>query len=150
MNRHPNRPLAGGFLTGKLTAGNAAGTRFEAGNQMTIAHNWYDKPVMHEAVRKLQVFIEPLGLSLTEVLMRWLVYHSQLGEGDGVIIGGSRVEQIERNLLKVRKGGLPEEVVGMAESVWEMVRGEAPLQGHINMQNHFHQGNIGTLYVNND
>ena len=39
-------PLAGGFLTGKLTAGNAAGTRFEAGSRMTGGRSWYDKPVM--------------------------------------------------------------------------------------------------------
>lgn len=32
---HTTSPLAGGFLTGKLTAGETAGTRFEAGNQMT-------------------------------------------------------------------------------------------------------------------
>ena len=83
-------------------------------------------PVMHEAVRKLQGFVEPLGLSLTEASMRWLVYHSQLGEGDGVIIGGSRVEQIERNLLDLRTGGLPEEVVRMVESVWETVKEGAP------------------------
>ena len=80
---------------------------------------------MHEAVTKLQEFIKPLGLSLTEVSMRWLLFHSKLGEGDGVIIGGSRVEQIERNLSDVRKGRLPEGVVGMVEEVWGMVRGEA-------------------------
>lgn len=81
---------------------------------------------MHEAVTKLQGFIKPLGLTLTEVSMRWLMFHSGLGEGGGVIIGGSRVEQIEGNLLDVRKGGLSEEVVGMVEEVWGMVRGQAP------------------------
>lgn len=58
--------------------------------------------------------------------MRWLVFHSKLGEGDGVIIGGSRVGQIEGNLLDVRKGRLEEGVVGMVEEVWGRVRGEAP------------------------
>lgn len=122
---HTTSPLAGGFLTGKLTAGETAGTRFEAGIQMTGGRCWYDKPVMHEAVTKLQGFIEPLGLTLMEVSMRWLMFHSRLGEGGGVIIGGSRVEQIEGNLLDVRKGGLSEEVLGMVEEVWGMVRGEA-------------------------
>lgn len=81
---------------------------------------------MHEAVTELQGFIQPLGLSLTEVSMRWLMYHSKLGEGDGVIVGGSRIEQIEGNLVEVRKGKLEEGVVGMVEKVLEMVKGEAP------------------------
>lgn len=58
--------------------------------------------------------------------MRWLMYHSKLGEGDGVIVGGSRIEQIEGNLVEVRKGKLEEGVVGMVEKVLEMVKGEAP------------------------
>lgn len=66
--------------------------------------NWYDKPIMYEAVRKLQECIEPLGMTLTEVSMRWLMFHSALGEGDGVIVGGSKVEQIEGNLGDVEKG----------------------------------------------
>lgn len=94
---------------------------------MGAAHsNWYDKPVMHQAVTELQEYIKPMGLSLTEVAVRWLVYHSELGVGDGVIVGGSRVEQIEGNLGDVRKGALEEGVVGMVERVWGMVRGEAP------------------------
>lgn len=58
--------------------------------------------------------------------MRWLMFHSGLGAGDGVLVGGSRVEQIGGNLADVGKGGLPEEVVGMVERVWGVVRGEAP------------------------
>ena len=58
--------------------------------------------------------------------MRWLMFHSALGEGDGVIVGGSKVEQTERNLVDVRKGRLPQGVVEMVEGVWGMVRGEAP------------------------
>jgi len=73
-------PLAGGFLTGKATTGDTKGTRFEAGNKMAAAHsNWYDKPTMHEAVKKLQGAIQPLGLTLSEVAMWWLIYHSALG-----------------------------------------------------------------------
>lgn len=120
-------PLAGGFLTGKATSGDTKGTRFEAGNKMGGAHsNWYDKPIMHEAVAKLQDFIQPLGLTLPEVAMRWLMYHSALGEGDGIIIGGSKLEQIEGNLRDVKKGVLPESVIKVVEEVWEMVRDEAP------------------------
>ncbi len=69
-------PLAGGFLSGKATNGDTAGTRFEKGNRMGEMHQgWYDREVMHEGVWKLDEFIKPLGVSLTEVAMRWYVYH---------------------------------------------------------------------------
>lgn len=88
--------------------------------------NWYDKPVMHEAVIRLQDFIKPLGLTLTEVSMRWLMFHSKLRGEDGIIIGGSKLEQIEGNLEDKMKGRLSEEVAGTVERVWGMVSGEAP------------------------
>ena len=123
----PPSPLAGGFLTGKTTAGQAAGTRFEPGNKMGAAHtNWYDKPLMHNAVRNLQKVVEPRGLTLTEVSMRWLVHHSALGGGDGVIIGGSRFEQIGGNVKDVKKGPLPKELVEEIDEMWEMIKDEAP------------------------
>lgn len=88
--------------------------------------NWYDKSVMHEAVIKLQEAIKPMGLTLPEVAMRWLVYHSALSGGDGVIIGGSKLEQIEGNLRDVGKGPLPESMVKVVEEAWESVKDEAP------------------------
>ena len=120
-------PLAGGFLTGKLTAGQTAGTRFEEGNKMgAVTKNCYDKPVMHDAVRKLVVAIEPLGSTLSEASMRWLMHHSALGEGDGVILGGSSLEPIGRNVEDATKGPLPDEIVEIFEEAWKSIREEAP------------------------
>lgn len=89
-------------------------------------NNWYDKPVMHEAVTKLQEAAHPLGLTLPKVAMRWLMYHSALGKGDGIIIGGSRLEQIEGSLRDVDKGALPECILKVVDEVWEMVKDDAP------------------------
>lgn len=46
-------------------------------------------------------------------LRRWLYYHSALrgGSGDGVIIGGSKLAQVESNLAAAQQGPLPESVV---------------------------------------
>lgn len=91
---------------------------------------------MHDAVRKIQAFIAPLGqaraesvegvepLALAEVALRWLVCHSKLREGDGVILGGSRTAQIERNKGVVGKGKLDEGLVECVEGVWVGVRRE--------------------------
>jgi aflatoxin B1 aldehyde reductase len=85
---------------------------------MGAAHSdWYDKPSMHEAAKKLQGAIRPLGLTLSEVAMRWLIYHSALGEGDGFIVGGSKLEQIEGFLTNVEKGALPENVLKVVYEV---------------------------------
>lgn len=120
-------PLAGGFLSGKASKGEREGTRFEGENKMGgMARGLYDRPVMHAAVRKLQAVIEPLGMEMTECVMRWLMHHSVLGEGDGVIVGGSKLETIGRNVVDAGKGPLPGVVVRAVEEMWVMVRDEAP------------------------
>lgn len=120
-------PLAGGFLTGKLTNGeDVTNTRFSADSKMGAAHQaWYDKPLMHEAVRKLQEVIKPLDLSLTEVAVRWLAYHSFLGADDGIIFGGSKISQLEGNLRDIKKGPLDPELVDEIQKMWETVQSEA-------------------------
>lgn len=121
-------PLAGGFLTGKLTSGeDVTNTRFSPDNKMGAAHqSWYDKPLMHAAVRKLQDVIKPLSLSLTEVAVRWLVYHSMLGADDGIIFGGSKISQLEGNLGDIKKGPLDPELVDEIEKMWKTAQSEVP------------------------
>lgn len=121
-------PLTNSFLTSKPTRGeNLTNTRFSADSKMGAAHQgWYDKPLMHEAVRKLQEVIKPLNLSLTEVAVRWLVYHSFLEADDGIIFGGSKISQLEGNLRDIQKGPLDPELVDDVQKMWETVQSEAP------------------------
>ena len=48
------------------------------------------------------------GVSLVEAALRWLYHHSALSgqAGDGVIIGGSRLSQVEANLAAVQQSPL--------------------------------------------
>ncbi|KAI8719698.1 Aldehyde reductase [Fusarium sp. LHS14.1] len=114
-------PLAGGFLSGKLTAGNAQGPRFDpedpAGGMMLAI---YDKKEMHSAVIKLNETIFAMGISSIEASLRWIFYHSVLGPKDGVIIGASRVDQIKSNVESIAKGPLPAEVVQSMDSLWQI------------------------------
>ncbi len=133
MSFNAYSPLAGGFLTGKATFSSPtsleSGSRFDPVNKMGAVHrSWYsDKPVMHAAVRQLQFVLDDCdGLSMAEASLRWLMHHSALGGGDGIILGGSTVEQIRVNVEAARKGELPEKVVEAFEEVWKMVEGEAP------------------------
>lgn len=86
----------------------------------------YDKPSMHAAIKKLEKTIQPLGISGTETALRWICFHSALEEADSVILGSSRIEQIEENVNDIAKGPLPQSVVDALQSLWDSVKDDAP------------------------
>lgn len=118
-------PLGGGFLTGKLTAGSSEGTRLE---QPFATHfrNWYDRAEFHDAIRAVEAVIKPLNITMPQVAMRWLAYHSLLGENDGIILGATRAEQVRQNVDAIGQGPLPQEVVDKIAAVREVI-GESAL-----------------------
>ena len=103
-------PLGGGFLSGKLTAGTAEGTRLETPLGQRL-RQIYDQPTFHNKIRQLQQIIEPLGISHTGVALRWLAYHSLLGKEDAIILGGRRIVQVRENVKDIALGPLPEKIV---------------------------------------
>ena len=55
---------------------------------------------MAAAVSKLKAISDKHGIALAEVAYRWLQWHSAMIPGDqGVILGASRVEQLEAAIL---------------------------------------------------
>lgn len=86
----------------------------------------YDKSNMHSAIRELHAFLEPRGISVAEASLRWIFYHSALGKQDSVILGATKVAQIERNVGCIEKGPLAEEEVVMFEKTWDKVEDVAP------------------------
>lgn len=117
-------PLAGGFLTGKLSAGgDLTGTRFEDGNMMgAVYRKLYDKQVMHSAIEKLQNVVQSHGITTVAASLRWLAFHSMLGKDDGIILGASKVAHIQGNAKDIKKGPLPEGVVKALEQIWGIVK----------------------------
>ncbi|KAI1295316.1 Aldo/keto reductase [Xylaria venustula] len=103
-------PLGGGFLTGKLTTGKAAGTRLGSAYGAHFT-NMYDHPEFHDAVRGLLKVIEPYGIKPTEAALRWCAYHSILSEKDGIILGATKPEQLLANMEDIKKGPLPQVVI---------------------------------------
>ena len=55
-----------------------------------------------------------------------MAYHSALTEEDGIILGASKVEQLEETVKGLEKGPLPEGVVERIEGVWKYVEEDAP------------------------
>ena len=66
---------------------------------------------MHKGLELLGEVRQKSNIS-TELSFRWLVYHSMLGDGDGVILEASKVEQIEGNCAAIENGVLSDDIVG--------------------------------------
>jgi aflatoxin B1 aldehyde reductase len=112
-------PLAGGFLLGNFTEnGVQGGTRFSVASPFL---SWYDKPSMHQAVKNLRAIAADTGLTMDEMAIRWLVYHSILSDQDAVILGASKISHVDRSAAQIKKGPLDEAVVSNLEQLWELV-----------------------------
>ncbi|KAJ0124838.1 hypothetical protein J7T55_006181 [Diaporthe amygdali] len=122
-------PLAGGFLTGKVTfAVNAESelhrTRFHGASAFKAYVDKYDNQKMHDAIKQLKKVCDEEGVSLQEASLRWLVWQSKLGEGDAVILGATKEGQLESNVKDARKGPLGQRV---KEAVEELLKDHGKL-----------------------
>eukprot|EP00929_Paragymnodinium_shiwhaense_P067950 TRINITY_DN34154_c0_g1_i1.p1 TRINITY_DN34154_c0_g1~~TRINITY_DN34154_c0_g1_i1.p1 ORF type:complete len:408 (-),score=83.50 TRINITY_DN34154_c0_g1_i1:20-1243(-) len=76
---------------------------------------------------KVRVIVEEKGpqakgLDLPNVALRWLLHHSLLEKGDGIILGISKNEHLAANLGAWHCEALPAAVVEAAESAWEAAK----------------------------
>jgi aflatoxin B1 aldehyde reductase len=79
---------------------------------MTAYVKLFDRPAMHEAIRKLKELCDAAEppLKMQDTALRWLMHHSMMKEGDGVIIGAKHLDQLEANVVALRGGPLPEDI----------------------------------------
>ncbi len=114
-------PLAGGMLTGKQQReAPLPGTRFD-NNQMYLDRYWH--PAFFDAVEELRAVAASAGRSLISLSFNWLLHHTETAS---VILGSSRLEQLEQNLKACREGPLAPEVVAQCDAVWSKLRGVTP------------------------
>jgi aryl-alcohol dehydrogenase-like predicted oxidoreductase len=114
-------PLAGGLLTGKQNRTSPlAGTRFD-NNRMYLDRYWYD--ALFDAVEELRAVARRAGRSMISLSFNWLLHHTA---ADGVILGASRLEQLEENLQAIGQGALSGDTVEACDAVWERLRGVTP------------------------
>ena len=111
-------PLAGGLLTGKHKGGDPqANTRFEL---MANYHDRYWHDMNFAAVEELAGVAGKAGRSLIGLAFGWLLYHTT---ADCLILGASRLEQLQENLELIEAGPLDEEAVAACDRVWAKLRG---------------------------
>ncbi len=114
-------PLAGGLLTGKQRReAPIAGSRFDA-NQLYLGRYWH--PAYFDAVDEVRSIAERTGRSMVSLSLNWLLHHSA---ADCVILGASRIEQLDENLAAIAEGALPEDAVAACDGVWAKLRGVTP------------------------
>lgn len=122
INKTHIRALAAGFLTGNYSAGKSNGTRFSDDHPLGKAfQTLYGAPKLQEAMKDLENALAPLGISGREASLRWIYHHSKLGDGDGIILGASKMSQIRENVKSISAGPLSEEVVQKIEGIWDLL-----------------------------
>lgn len=103
-------PLAGGLLSGnyaRLDDPLPKTSRFNA-------KDWFQKyfnAQTFQGLNQVRAACQENGISMGEAALRWMVHHSALGKGDGVILGGSSLQQFKDNMDWCGKGKLSQDIV---------------------------------------
>lgn len=93
---------------------------------------FYNTPRQVQALAQWQAIAEEAGTSKAALAYRWVTYNSILKpeHGDGIILGASKVQQLEETLKAVDQGPLPESVVTKINHIWELVKDEAHVDNY--------------------
>ncbi|KAI5917674.1 aflatoxin B1 aldehyde reductase member 2 [Camillea tinctor] len=127
-------PTGGGFLAGRFTSPDdeppaGEGSRYARGGPVEhLTRGLYFRDGIIKGAKMIRQAAEARGLSPLEVAMRWVVHHSVLrlgpGEGDGVVIGFSNLEQLRDNLDYVEKPPLPDDLVEVLDQAWRTAKAD--------------------------
>jgi aryl-alcohol dehydrogenase-like predicted oxidoreductase len=75
------------------------------------------------AVEELRTIAREAGKSLVELALQWLLSQPAV---DSVILGASRLEQLEENLKVADGSSLDASVLSRCDAVWKRLRGITP------------------------
>ena len=127
MRFYAFNPLAGGLLTGKHHHFEDAPepgrfARLKSYRDRYWKHSYFD------AIEQIRMACEKEDIAMVEAAYRWLVNHSKMRTelNDGILLGASRQEQMEQNLVAATKGPLPESIVAAMDEAWEMAKPDSP------------------------
>lgn len=115
-------PLAGGLLSGKHSRdrGPLEGTRFD-GNKLYLDRYWH--PDYFAAVDELKTVAREAGRTLVELSLAWVLSRPQV---DSVILGASRLDQLEENLKACEGARLEDSTLARCDEIWKRLRGVTP------------------------
>ncbi len=120
--------LASGFLTGKYQRGVAPKKgvdRFAQSRRIKQYQERYlHRPEMFDALHAISTAATSAGLSTLEAAVRWTQHHSAVDAslGDAILIGVSRLEQLDPIMAASGHGPLPDAVVEAFETANDHVK----------------------------
>lgn len=84
------------------------------------------------ALDEIDALGKKYNLRPVQIALGWIVHLSQLKaeHGDAVIIGASKIEQLEENLSALDGPPLPQEVVEAADVLWQGIKPTAAQYWH--------------------
>lgn len=117
-------PLGGGLLTGKHSfEKRPSGGRFGDSRLAEMYTQRYWDADLFDAIGKLSQIAEGAGIPLIELSLRWLAYHQRV---DSLLLGGSKVEQLESNLAAIAAGPLDADLAEAAAAASASLHGPMP------------------------
>lgn len=126
-------PIAGGFLTKtKQEVLDGAG-RFDKATPIgKIYAGLYSKPILLEALAEWEEAAKEEGCTRAELAYRWVTFNSPLKPeyGDAIIIGASRLEQLEQTLKGLQAGPLSKNAAAKIDHIWSKIEHESPLDNY--------------------
>jgi len=125
-------PIAGGFLVkdpAMFKTGTGEG-RWKESDDMY--GSMYNKPSLLKGLEEWSSIAKEAGISKAALAYRWIAYNSALKPqyGDGVIIGASKVSQLEETLVVIEDGPLDEKTCKKIDAIWTTVKDDAPLDNY--------------------
>ncbi len=127
MRYYTHGSLASGFLTGKYKRGvePVKGVdRFAQSRRITQYQERYlHRAEMFDALDAITDAATAAGISTLEAAIRWTQYHSAVDAslGDAILIGVSRIAQLEPIMAAAGQGPLPESVAAAFETANDFV-----------------------------
>ena len=88
---------------------------------MYLNRYWHEADF--DAVDALRAVAQAAGRSLVSVALNWLLHHTTT---DCIILGASRMEQLEENLKAFDDGPLHSDTLAACDAVWQKLRGVTP------------------------
>ena len=126
MKFYAYNPLAGGLLTNKYTDFSEE----PSSGRFTVRPNYKDrywKKKYFNSLIELNKLCSKENISVAEAAIRWLAYHSKLNpKKDAILLGTSKLSQLEQNVNAARNGKLPEMFSVLFEEIWEKNKAESP------------------------
>lgn len=114
-------PLGGGLLTG-MHSFTEVPTEGRFGNsklaEMYKQRCW--DPRLFDAIEMLEKIASGAAITLVELSLRWLMSKPDVG---AILLGASRVEQLQANISAAGKGLLPDDIVAACDDVGKALRG---------------------------